>query len=126
MIDNNLTVSIEVKDGKTTVTKSFTLNFLYRIYWGRAGVSISSPVLDNSKLNANAHSTFSFPINPNGDDTVYLWICIPSVLPALSGSTDFINPANNFVAPFAAPVSIDDYRCYRSANQLNGALSIKS
>lgn len=125
-IDTNFSVSIEVKDGKSTVLRTFAITFLYRIYWGRAGAMISSPEFGSTKLNGNQHSTFSFGANPNGDDTAYLWVCIPSVLPTLSAAIDFINPVNGLAAPFTGPDIIEQYNCYRSANKVNGSFDVKS
>jgi hypothetical protein len=126
-VDETTTFKIEVSDGRTVVTKEFTILYKYEIFYGRGAITVDTVEFSSSVLSVDVYGLrFSFTPNPPDNSAPYLWVKIPTNMPLINANVDFKVESNNLTAPFVGPTSDPEFNYYRSANQVNGSIALKT
>ena len=125
------TFSANSAQGGAIASRSRTVNWQHRQYYGNhssaALTEVQLKTLTNL-LKVGHSGTYSFPAGT----TVYKWLCF---VDSEAQPTEFKDAGTNLSVPFedAIDVSITNsvglaltLKCYRSTNQLNGAILIKA
>ena len=115
-------------------SKTTTVDFLARIYWGNdpntALNEAQVKALPNSKLANSRQGTYAFP----SGDQVYKYFAWPSDLGTLDPTTGFIDTQTGFPVAFNPHFNVtvtnafgltETYVVYRSYFKLNGAMNIQ-
>ena len=125
------TFSANSAQGGAIASRSRTVNWQHRQYYGNhssaALTEVQLKTLTNL-LKVGHSGTYSFPAGT----TVYKWLCF---VDSEAQPTEFKDADTNLPSPFEAPIDVSitnsvglalTLKCYRSSNQLNGAVLIKA
>ena len=113
-------------------SRTVTIPFLHRVYWGRGSEVAPEAENMNSLLRQNRTNGFEFVENTGTDEEGYIWIAWPV---AYGGSTNFIDPATGFDVSFEPPMTVnvtnrhghtEPYYFFRSSYRINGEIGIST
>jgi hypothetical protein len=124
--------ALTVNAGGGVLTANVTLAFGHNVHWGRAGTTLanSAAVLALSGARLLTGAAGDYPVVANAGATPYWWFCYPDSwggvvirdaatgLPAAISDTGTISVLN-------ASGHTRSFRCLRSLNALNGAMTLR-
>lgn len=131
-VTNTFTVTIDINNTDPkfamSIEKQLTINCFWPVYYGRMNIdTITGTDIEKLSTKVVTNTAAITDLVLPSEETDYLWICVPTETANLTINTVL---SNGFAVPMNEPIIVPankkcDYRCYRSAEQLNpGVLKI--